>query len=92
MATRHERDALTRLAIDAWHNIDEILTARGETNETTTITDWEPGLQTAWAELTGIRRALTAVDLYSEITDIRGWHHHAHRGDSRCAPADRDRR
>ncbi|WP_435108137.1 hypothetical protein [Nocardiopsis synnemataformans] len=92
MTTRRERDQLTQLAVDTWHDIDEILTERGETYETTTISDWGPGLRNAWAELTGIRRALTAVDMHTEINDIRGWHHHAHRGDPRCAPADKDRR
>ncbi|GAA0976025.1 hypothetical protein Q7689_00715 [Nocardiopsis tropica] len=89
MTTRSERAALTQLAVTAWHEIDEILTERGETYETTDLNTWRPGLRNAWAELTGIRRALEAVGQRLDLSDLRHLHAAAHRDNPACAPASR---
>jgi hypothetical protein len=89
VTTRREREALTQLAVTAWHEIDEILTERGETYETTDLNTWGPGLRNAWAELTGIRRALEAVDLRLDISNLRRLHAAVHRDNPACAPTSR---
>ncbi|ASU81487.1 hypothetical protein CDO52_00645 [Nocardiopsis gilva YIM 90087] len=69
MSTKKERDQITAMGVDAWHDVDKILSERGERWPHTDTMTWGPGLHGAmheanvYAKVLGVLGCSQALDL-----------------------------